>query len=115
MNLILKNSFYTGLIKIEKVGEVFAGIHRPIISQQLFDKVQAVLSGKQTDKKQSRFFIFRRLVTCDNCRNKLIAERQKGYIYYRCQTRTCPQKTIREELIEKELLPFLKKIVFTER
>jgi len=115
LNGILKNCFYTGLIKIEKVGEIFAGIHRPIISQQLFDKVQAVLSGKQVDKKRSHHFIFRRLVTCENCRYKLIAERQKGYVYYRCQTKTCPQKTIREELIEKELLPFLKKLAFNNQ
>lgn len=115
LNGILKNSFYTGLIKIEKVGEIFAGIHRPIISQQLFDKVQAVLGGKQVDKKQSHHFIFRRFVTCESCRYKLIAERQKGYVYYRCQTKTCPQKTIREELIEKELLPLLKKLAFNEQ
>ena len=115
LNTILKNSFYTGLIKIEKVGEIFAGIHRPLISQQLFDKVQDVLSGKQTDKKQSHYFVFRRLLTCESCRYKLIAERQKGYVYYRCQQANCPQKTIREELIEKELIPLLKKLGFTER
>lgn len=111
----MKNSFYTGLIKIEKVGEVFAGVHRPLVSQQLFDKVQLVLSGKQTDKKRVHYFTFRRLLTCENCRHKLVAERQKGYIYYRCHTVTCPQKTIREELIEKELFPLLKKFAFNEQ
>ncbi|MGI8467315.1 MAG: recombinase family protein [Pyrinomonadaceae bacterium] len=115
LNTILKNSFYTGLIKIKKVGEAFAGIHRPLVSQQLFDKVQAVLSGKQADRKQSHFFIFRRLLTCENCRYKLIAERQKGNVYYRCQKADCPQKTIREELIERELLSVLKKLAFNER
>lgn len=115
LNTILKNSFYTGLIKIEKVGEVFAGIHRPLVSQQLFDKVQAVLEGKQTDKRQSHFFKFRRLVTCERCHYKLIAELQKGNIYYRCQNKTCPQKTIREELLEKELFPMLKTLAFNER
>lgn len=115
LNGILKNSFYTGLIKIEKVGEIFQGIHRPLISQQLFDKVQMVLSGKQVDKKQVHYFIFRRLLTCQNCRYKLIAERQKGYVYYRCQIKTCSQKTIREELIEKELLPVLKQLAFNEQ
>ncbi len=115
LNTILKNSFYTGLINIKKVGEVFAGVHCPIISQQLFDQVQMVLSGKQVDTKQSHFFVFRRLLTCENCSYKLIAEQQKGYIYYRCQITTCPQKTIREELIEKQFVPLLKKFAFNER
>lgn len=115
LNTILKNSFYTGLIKIKKVGEMFAGIHRPLVSQQLFDQVQAVLSGKQADKKQSHYFIFRRLLTCENCRYKLIAERQKGNVYYRCQKADCPQKTIREEIIEKELISVLRKLAFNER
>lgn len=112
INTILKNSFYTGLIKIVKTGEVYSGIHQPLIAGQLFDKVQSVLSGRQADGKQSHYFIFRRLLTCAQCRYKLIAERQKGYVYYRCQTTDCPQKTVREEMIEKELLNCLKRFEF---
>ena len=115
INTILKNSFYTGLIKIEKTGEIYVGVHRPLVSQHLFDKVQDIMTGKQVDKKQAHYFVFRRLLTCDNCRYKLIAETQKGYIYYRCQTEGCPQKTIREELVEKELLFWLKRFEFNEQ
>ncbi len=115
INTVLKNSFYTGLIKIEKTGEIYAGIHHPIISQHLFDKVQAILSGRHVDKKQTHYFIFRRLLTCESCRYKLIAETQKGYIYYRCHTEECSQKTIREEMIEKELLFYFKRFEFNEQ
>jgi DNA invertase Pin-like site-specific DNA recombinase len=115
INSVLKNSFYTGLIKIEKTGEVYAGIHRPLVSQHLFDKVQAVMNGKQVDKKQTHYFIFRRFLTCENCSYKLIPETQKGYVYYRCQTDDCPQKTIREEVIEKELLPYFERFEFSEQ
>lgn len=29
---------------------------------------------------------------------------KKGHIYYRCQTRGCPTKTVREERMEKFIL-----------
>lgn len=43
---LLNNSFYIGLMPIQKTGENFVGIHEPIINKTLFDRVQAVLAGK---------------------------------------------------------------------
>ncbi len=111
---MLKNPFYCGLIEIEKTGEIFRGQHEPLITQTLFDLVQDVLSGKKKDRKQTHFFIFRRLIACQSCSYKTIGERQKGFVYYRCQTKTCPQKTVREEEVEKGFLPILKKLQFSE-
>lgn len=110
---ILKNPFYMGLIRIETIGELFVGIHKPIISKALFDDVQNVFAGKRVPKKNKHFFIFRRLIECKFCGNFLIAEKQKGHIYYRCQTKTCPQKTIRQELIEQRVLEVFMKLQLT--
>jgi site-specific DNA recombinase len=110
---ILKNPFYMGLIKIEKTSEMFAGVHSPIVSRQLFDAVQAVFAGKRVAKTQRHFFIFRRLILCRRCSNQLIAERQKGNVYYRCQTKNCPQKCVREETVETRLLKIYEKLQFT--
>jgi DNA invertase Pin-like site-specific DNA recombinase len=115
LNTVLKNYFYTGLMKIAKTGEIYQGLHHPLVSPPLFERVQRVLSGKTVDKRLSHYFVFRRLLTCQNCQYKLIAERQKGYVYYRCQIADCPQKTIREELVEKELFYYLKKLAFNEQ
>ena len=111
---ILKNPFYTGLIKINKTNELFVGQHQPIISKKLFDKVQEVFAGKANKKQIKHFFVFRKHIFCRMCRNVLIPERQKGHHYYRCQTKNCAQKTIREELIEAELLETYRKLIFTE-
>lgn len=110
---ILKNPFYMGLIRIETIGELFIGIHKPIISKALFDDVQNVFAGKRVPKKNKHFFIFRRLIECESCGNFLIAEKQKGHIYYRCQTKTCPQKTIRQELIEQRVVEVFMKLQLT--
>jgi site-specific DNA recombinase len=114
---ILHNPFYTGTIHLQKTGEFYEGRHLPIIGRKLFDQVQAVLSGKMvttTNKKQSLedVFLFRKLLTCDLCRYRLIGERQKGYLYYRCQTRDCRQKTIREELVDECVQKALENLQF---
>ncbi len=111
---ILKNPFYMGLIKIDATGELFAGQHQPIISKELFDDVQDVFAGKRTKKNVRHFFIFRRHIYCRTCQNRLIPERQKGNVYYRCHTKSCPQKTLREELIEKELMETYEKLKLNE-
>jgi len=111
---ILHNPFYMGVIHIKKTDEMFVGQHQPIISKKLFDYVQDILEGKNHKKKQRHFFIFSKHIICSNCRNKLIAETQKGIIYYRCHTKQCEQKTIREDVIEEKFAEILKNIKFTE-
>jgi DNA invertase Pin-like site-specific DNA recombinase len=111
---ILHNPFYTGLIELKTTGELFAGQHPPLITRAIFDEVQAVFEGKNNKKTKCHFFIFRRFVTCSLCERTLIPERQKGWAYYRCHTRNCPQKTLREELIERAMLEAFKTLEFTE-
>ena len=111
---ILKNPFYMGLIKIERTGETFAGVHQPIISLSLFKAVQDVFAGKRIPKVRRHFFLFRRVIRCRRCKNLLIPERQKGNVYYRCQTKRCPQKCLREETIEKRLLAIYQRLQFTD-
>jgi site-specific DNA recombinase len=111
---ILKKTFYVGLIKIGLTGELFVGQHQPIISKSLFDEVQSVFAGKRVRKKIKHFFLFRRLLTCSSCKYLLIAETQKGHVYYRCQTKKCPQKTIREDVIEEKLQAVFERLQLTE-
>jgi DNA invertase Pin-like site-specific DNA recombinase len=114
IHTLLHNPFYAGIIRVKRTGEIFAGAHQPIISKALFDKVQAVLSGKNQERKYKHFFVFRRLIKCGFCGQTLIGERHKGHIYYRCHNRNCEQKTVRGKLIKKVLLRMLKRIKFNE-
>ncbi len=114
LSTILHNPFYIGIIRIEKTGEMFAGKHKPIVSRALFDQVQAVFEGRNIPKSEKHFFVFRRQVLCLKCHNFYTAERQKGEVYYRCHTRQCTKGTVREDLIEKEVLEFLKPLELTD-
>lgn len=108
LSTILHNPFYIGIIRIEKTGEMFTGKHKPLISKALFDQVQIVFEGKNISKSEKHFFVFRRHIYCAKCQNLYIAEKQKGEIYYRCHTRHCTKGTVREDMINLEVLKFLK-------
>jgi DNA invertase Pin-like site-specific DNA recombinase len=103
LSTILNNPFYIGLVRVKRTGELFPGAHRPLVSKTLFDRVQMILEGKTVDRQVRHHFTYRRLVRCAACGRSLIGELQKGHVYYRCQTRECPTKTIREEVIESAM------------
>jgi hypothetical protein len=115
LSVVLNNAFYFGLINIHKTGETFVGIHEPIIGKVLFDRVRAVLTGKTNTRIQRHNFSYRRMLSCAMCHFSLIAERQKGHVYYRCHTRGCPQSCVREEMIDGEVAQFFQRMQYDDR
>jgi len=101
---ILRNPFYTGIIKIKRTGVTYDGIHEPLISTSVFERVQEMKAGKCGKKTTRHMHTYRGLFKCGLCSFAMIAERQKGHIYYRCHTPSCPTKGIREETIEQAAL-----------
>jgi DNA invertase Pin-like site-specific DNA recombinase len=101
---ILRFPFYMGLIHIEKNNETYLGVHQPLISKNLFEQVQRVLSGNFTGVRISHDFPFRQLFWCKLCGRSLIPETQKGHVYYRCQNKRCPTKGIRQEPMEQGII-----------
>lgn len=96
---MLNNPFYTGVIRIKRTGAVYSGVHRPLISAALFDQVQTVLRGKTGDRLGLKHrFLYRRLIVCA-CGHRLVGERHKGFVYYRCHSHGC-RVSLREERIE---------------
>lgn len=95
--VILSNPFYYGLMKIKRNGQTFVGNHKPLISKTLFDRVQAIKRGQIKVKTGVRHsYVLQRMIRCAKCSRSLYAEKHKGRIYYRCQTRGC-SASIRED------------------
>lgn len=113
---ILRNPFYIGLMRIFKTGQTFNGKHEPLVSTELFERVQAVLAGKRVDRVQNHVFTYSRRIRCRICGYSLIAEQQKGHVYYRCHPRPfknpaeCPPTSIREEQIDEAIVMSLSSI-----
>lgn len=97
---ILNNPYYYGLLRIKATGETFEGKHRPLISRRLFEACADIREGRTKHRAVRSPHIYSRLVKCALCGYSLVAERQKGHVYYRCHTKSCPQKSKREEEIE---------------
>jgi DNA invertase Pin-like site-specific DNA recombinase len=98
---ILNNPFYCGLIVIRRAGARYDGIHEPLIDVPTFRLVQDIKAGKAGKKVTRHNHLFRGLFRCGLCSGPLSPERQKGRVYYRCQTSSCPTKTVREDQLDQ--------------
>lgn len=110
---ILRNPFYIGINHIKKRDLTLLGIHEPLVSKYLFNRVQAVLAGKFNRRLFRHAFAYRRLIRCKTCHKALIGELQKGHIYYRCHTSRCAGTVIREEFFEKTFRNYTDRLKFT--
>ncbi len=84
---ILSNPLYYGDFVWKKVK--YKGKHEPIISKQLFDKVQIVLEKTQKPKVTKHNFTFGGILKCGHCGCSITAEKKtkksgKTYTYYHC-------------------------------
>ena len=113
---MLSNPIYYGLVRWN--GEDHVGIHEPIISKELFDRVQRVLRERRSTKKKRplKDFVFRGLFKCGECGAMITAETQKGHNYYRCtrQKGLCFQPYVREELLKDQVRAEVKKLSLRE-
>jgi len=114
ISTILNNTFYFGIIHVEKVNETFAGGHEALIPKSLFDRVQKVLRGKFNARTQRHAFLFRKMLTCATCGYSLVGERQKGRVYYRCHGGHFPRASVREDIIESQFVDLLKSITYSD-
>jgi site-specific DNA recombinase len=112
LSTILNNPFYTGMMRVRRTGQLFPGNHQPLVAKSLFDRVQAILRGKTVVRTVRHNFAFRKLVRCGHCGYTLIGELQKGHVYYRCQRRSCPTTTVREEKVDLAVAPLVAKFIF---
>ena len=113
---ILSNPFYYGVM--ERHGKYYQGNYEPIVSKELFDKVNEVLSGKNRSRKKQHFFTFRGFMTCEKCGCLLTATEKKGHNYYYCTNGKgkCDEhkKYLRSEKIELLVADVFSKIQFDE-
>ncbi|MDB5098870.1 MAG: resolvase [Cyanobacteria bacterium RYN_339] len=106
LHRMLTSPYYTGVFVWK--GKQVPGKHTPLISRELFDKVQAIMGGRNGGDFQDRSFAFTGLLTCGHCGCQITAElRKEKYTYYHCTggRGPCPgkRKNVREEVISAQL------------
>jgi hypothetical protein len=103
INSILKNPFYYGAFFWS--GRLWQGKHEPLITKELFDRVQAVVHRYKNTRAVQHGFAYAGLLVCSKCGSSVTAEIKKGrYVYYHCTFNRgkCGSAYVREEDIEKQ-------------
>ncbi|WP_342619786.1 recombinase family protein [Rhodoferax sp. GW822-FHT02A01] len=99
LTCVFHNRFYYGSLQLRSTGEQFPGVHQPLISKVLFDNVQTVLDGRIWRKASRHNFLYRGDITCALCSYRLVGEKQKSHVYYRCHSKQCAGTSFREERV----------------
>ena len=118
-NRILHNSVYCGLLPDTQGvndGKPVIGIHEPLVSRELFDKVQEIIDGKRPTvtprKRNNPDFPLRRFIRCPKCGKFMTSSFSKGkkrkYGYYHCsKCSSSPETRILKPTLEKIFLEYL--------
>ncbi|HWR34391.1 MAG TPA: recombinase family protein [Clostridia bacterium] len=103
LQVIVHNRIYMG--EFDWDGVRYVGIHTPLISAELWDKVQGVLDRRYSQRYRvvKNDLAFSGLIRCGHCGCALVGEIKKGrYVYYHCTRNRgeCSQKYVKEEMLE---------------
>ena len=124
---ILKTSFYYGEFEYPKnSGNWYQGKHEPLVTKDLFDRVQKQLAVPQKSKWGAKEFPFRRFLACATCGAQVVGEEkfkqrkdggQNRHVYYHCSRQvdnSCKEPYVREEVITEELIRLSSELSFDE-
>lgn len=117
---VIRNTFYYGEFEYPRgSGDWYQGKHQPIITKELFDKVQESIQDQYIPKTESKEFAFTKLIACGVCGSGITADEKfkklkdggvNRHVYYRC-TRgkgvECKNAPINETDLIEELAKLL--------
>lgn len=123
---MIQSPFYYGVFEYPRnSGQWYQGKHKPLITQELFEKAQAQLK-RDNIQRENREFAFTKLFTCGYCTSGISAQEKykklkdgttAKYIYYACsrsRDRNCKNQYIREEELIDELFQIIDKVNINE-
>lgn len=124
---LFTNSFYYGWFEFpEGSGNWVKGKHKPMITEEEYQRVQAILGKKGKPAPKSHLFAFTGLMKCAGCGSTITAEEkfkhQKNgnfhhYIYYHCTKKKnpkCLEKSIEVKELHRQIEGALEGITISE-
>jgi hypothetical protein len=114
---MLRNPVYAGWVSLKSDPDTapVRGLHTPLVTQELFDRVQAVLDGRKPPaiarRKINPDFPLRRLVRCEACGIPLTGAFCKGrsskFPRYWCRQKGCRRVSTPKAALESAFLAFI--------
>ena len=125
--LILENTFYYGVFEYpKKSGNWYTGIHKPLITKELFDLVQDQVKSNIL-RVENKEFAFTKLMNCGICGSGISADEKvkklKGggvnrHVYYGCtrsKNRNCKGGYINEIDLIKQFQKLIEQVKISEK
>jgi site-specific DNA recombinase len=124
IHTILHTRLYTGWY--EWNGKMIQGRHEPLVSVDLWERVQGVMDGRFVKKhrRMTHDFAFSGLIGCGKCGCSVVGEiKKQRYVYYHCtgyadkcqgNPASCRRKYVREEKLEAQFTELLGRLHFDE-
>jgi site-specific DNA recombinase len=114
---ILRNRLYMG--EFAWNGQVYQGSHQPLVSRDLWERVQDMMDGRNASKHRrvKHNFAFSGLIVCGHCGCSMVGEiKKQKYIYYHCTgyKGKCDEPYVREEVLEEKFGAVLSRLVFDD-
>jgi site-specific DNA recombinase len=113
----LRNRLYMG--EFEWNGRVYLGKHQPLVTRDLWERVQGVLNARHAKKHRrvKHDFAFSGLIACGHCGCSIVGEiKKQRYVYYHCTgyKGRCDEPYVREEIIGRRFSELLCRLTFDE-
>jgi site-specific DNA recombinase len=93
---------------------MYEGAHEPLITKELFDKVQVMMGLRsKPNSLHVKHYVYRGLLHCAECGCGVTMETQKGHNYLRCTKRVkkdCGQPYLREESLTEQIAAALESL-----
>ncbi len=118
---LFRNKFYLGILTSERYPEEVRGQHTPMVTEEQFYQVQAIIDKRNTNitapttrrSRDNSEFPLRRIARCGKCGMVLTGGWSKGrsckYGYYVCRAR-CGSSSISMNDLHKGMLDLLKSV-----
>ncbi len=124
-NRLFRNKFYMGILTSSVYPEEIQGQHTPMVTQEQFYRVQAIIDGRKTNwtapiarhNKDNPDFPLRRILKCSKCGAVFTGAWSKGrncrYAYYVCRSR-CGAPSVATNDADTTLTTFMSGISLTD-
>lgn len=125
--VVLQNHFYYGMFEYPvNSGNWYWGKHQPLITKELFDKVQEQLKRDRIVRSDIKEFAFTKLMVCGLCGSGISADEKfkklkdgtsNRYVYYGCsrgRDKDCKCGYVREEALIEQMVRVMDKVDFNK-
>jgi site-specific DNA recombinase len=111
---ILTNPYYTGWFKWN--GRLYKGNQEAIISKELFDKVQSILTGRGIPHISKKDFTYKGVIKCKQCGRLVSWEEHKKHWYGHCnydKSGCSDRDWIREKVVDDKIAEVIEQLTLS--